>query len=335
MRFLVTGASGFVGGNLARMLSERGHEVTALVRRTSKRTELEKIKGIRFAFGDMNTGEGFDEAVKGVDVVHHLAGITKARTEAEYQRGNGEGTRLLAAALARQDQPARLIFCSSLAAAGPARPGAPRREDEGNAPVSVYGRSKFAGELAVRQYADRVPSVILRPPVVYGPGDATNLPPVLPMARFGVYFKSGLATKYLSFIHVQDLCEALIAAATRGKTVSADDPHRGVYFVSDPVEYRWEDFFGALSAALGKPPPRIVPIPELLGYAVGLGNELFGRLANTVPILNRDKAREMTFPAWTCSPARAKDEIGWTPAFTLQAGLENTVEWFKKEGMIR
>src|SRR4051794_25593355 len=101
MHFLVTGASGFVGGNLVRMLVERGHKVTALVRRTSNKKALEAL-GVSFAYGDLNTGEGLEEAVADVDVIQHLAGVTKARTQEEYHRGNGEGTRLLAAAASRR-----------------------------------------------------------------------------------------------------------------------------------------------------------------------------------------------------------------------------------------
>ncbi len=337
MRTLVTGASGFVGGNLARLLTERGHQVTALVRRSSKRAALEKIKGIEFAYADLSTGEGIDEAVRKakVEVVFHLAGITKARTPDEYHRGNAEATRLLCAALAREEKPPRLVFCSSLAASGPASFGKPRLETDAPAPISVYGKSKLGAELAVREFAAAVPSVIIRPPVVYGPGDATNVPPLFPMARLGLYVKPGFSPKYLSFVHVDDLCEGLYAAALKGKTVSATDPSQGVYFVCDPREYSYHDFFHAFSAAMGKKKPTVLPLPEMVGYAVGLGNELAGRLINSVPILNRDKAFEMTHEAWTCNPARATEELAFAPAHTLEAGLVGTVQWYRQEGWIR
>src|SRR5687768_1482076 len=150
MQFLLTGGSGFIGQNLARLLISRGHTVRALVRRSSVRTELEKA-GATFAFGDLNTGEGLHDALETVDVILHLAGMTKARTEEEYFRCNGEGTRKLAEAASRMKTPARLVYCSSLAAAGPTTAGRPRREEDEPRPISVYGRSKLAGELALQQ----------------------------------------------------------------------------------------------------------------------------------------------------------------------------------------
>lgn len=334
MRFLVTGASGFVGGALAKHLSSRGYDVTVLVRRTSKRDALEKIAGLKFAIGDLLSGEGLDEAVAGVDAVMHLAGVTKARTAEEYQRGNADGTRRLCAAMAQLPKPPRMVFCSSLAAAGPTTRGKPKTEADDPAPISIYGRSKLGAEMAVRAFADKLPAIIVRPPVVYGPGDEVNVPPLFPMGKLGVYVKPGLTPKHLSFIHVDDLCEALLLAALRGKTLAPEDPAQGVYFVSDPREYTYDDFFHAFSRALGKRRPTVVSLPDAVGYAVGLTNELAGRLAGAAPILNRDKALEMSCEAWTCSPQRAQHEIAFEPSYALEEGLEHTVAWYRKEGWL-
>lgn len=333
MRVLVTGASGFVGGHLARMLSQRGHQVIALVRKSSNRRALEQLPGVQFALGDLTTGEGLAEAVQGVDWVQHVAGVIKARTAEEYFQGNAEGARRLCLELSRLEKPPRLVFCSSLAAAGPATIGKPRREEDPPAPISTYGRSKLGGELAVRQYAGAVPSVIVRPPIVYGPGDSVNLPPLLAMGRLGLFLKAGLGPKHYSFIHVEDLCEALIAAASLGKNLSPSEEAQGVYFVADPQLYSWEEFCQALALALGGRKARVLPLPDALGYAVGLTSELAGRLTNQVPILNRDKAREMRQAAWTCSPARAQNEIAFA-ARELPQGLRHTVEWYRREGWI-
>ncbi|ADO72025.1 NAD-dependent epimerase/dehydratase family protein [Stigmatella aurantiaca] len=324
MHFLLTGGTGFIGQRLARRIIERGDTLTVLVRSTSKRGPLEAL-GVRFAEGDLLTGQGLTEAVAGVDCVLHLAGVTKARTEEGYFQGNAEGTRRLARALAALPKPPRLVFCSSLAAAGPSVPGQPRREEETPAPVSRYGRSKLGGEAAVREFSDRVPSVIVRPPIVYGPGDQEFLPALLPMARLGLVLKSGFGPKHYSLIHVDDLCTALLAAAERGQTLRQDAPEAGVYMVSDGSEYRWEDFCVTLAEALGRAPPTVLPVPEAISYVVGLGSELAARVRGTIPMLSRDKVREMRCAAWTCSTERATKELGFTPVIPLAQGLQSAL----------
>ena len=335
MNVLVTGASGFIGGALVKRLRARGDAVRVLVRRTSQRAHLEAL-GAEVAFGDLLTGEGLESAVHGAHGVVHLAGLTRARDEAAFHRGNAGGTRLLAAAISRMDSPARLVHCSSLAAAGPSPSHRPRTELDEPAPVSWYGRSKLAAEAAVREFAARLPAVIIRPPIVYGPGDRVNLPPLLAMARLGVFVKPGLRRRPFSFIHVEDLCQGLEQALQRGETVTPEDLSRGVYFVADPDVHTWDGFCAALSHALGrKRPVRMLPVPEALAPAVGRLSEWLGHWTGEQPILNRDKAREMVAEAWTCAPDRAMRELGfnarWAP---IQAGLEDAVGWYRAEGLL-
>jgi dihydroflavonol-4-reductase len=331
MHVLLTGGSGFVGGALAPKLVGRGDTVTALVRKNS-RTDALRALGVRLAQGDLVTGEGLQEALEGADLVYHLAGVTKAPGEDGYWRGNVDATQRLAQAVARRPDSVRLVVCSSLAAAGPARLDHPRSEQEAPRPVSFYGRSKLAAENAVR--SESVAAIVLRPPFVYGPGDEVNLPPLLAMARYGLFLKSGFGPKQFSFIHVDDLCQALIAAGEQGETLSSADPARGIYFVADPRAYAWEEFCQSLSRALGQAGARVVSVPESIGWLAAAGSELAARLQGKVSILNRDKAREMAQEAWTCSPELAMRELGFRPAYPLDGGLAHTVAWYRQKGLV-
>ncbi|MCP3099359.1 NAD(P)-dependent oxidoreductase [Myxococcus sp. K15C18031901] len=331
MRILLTGGTGFIGKRLARRIVERGDGLTVLVRASSRRDSLEAL-GARFAPGDLTTGEGLTEAVRDVDCVIHLAGVTKAREPSGYFEGNANGTRRLVEAMAALPHPPRLVHCSSLAAAGPSTPERPRREEDPPAPVSTYGRSKLGGEEAVREFAGKVPSVIVRPPIVYGPGDTEFLPSILPMARLGLALKSGFGPKRYSLIHVDDLNTALLAAADQGVTLDASDPARGVYTVSDGQEYAWEDVCAALAEAMGRRRPAVLPVPDSVSYVVGLGSEAVARLRGTIPILNRDKVREMSCASWTCTTERAARELGFVPAIALPQGLAGTLASYDARG---
>jgi nucleoside-diphosphate-sugar epimerase len=331
---LVTGASGFIGGALVPRLRARGDAVRVLVRRTSARAGLEAL-GVDVVFGDLATGEGLDAAVDGADAVIHLAGLTRARDEEAFHRGNEGGTRNLLRAMARRRSPPRLVHCSSLAAAGPSTAHRPRDESQEPRPLSAYGRSKLAAEAAVREFAGRIPSLVVRPPIVYGPGDRVNLPPLLTMARLGIFVKPGRALRRFSFIHVEDLCAALEAALERGRTVEPGQLSSGIYFVADPDVHTWDGFCSAVSRALGRGRATILPVPEFATGLVGAAVETVGRMLGHQPIINRDKVREMLAEAWTCSPQRAEAELGFAPRWTpLEAGLANTLDWYRRIGQV-
>ena len=154
MRILVTGATGFIGGVLANQLAARGDRVRALVRATSRTHALARL-GAELAPGDVSDPASLQRAVEGCEGVVHLAGAVKALSKAELFRANAGGTRNVVEACARTG--CRLVYVSSLAAAGPSLGGRPRREEDPPAPVSSYGESKLAGEAAVRAAAGRCP----------------------------------------------------------------------------------------------------------------------------------------------------------------------------------
>ena len=215
-KVLISGATGFIGGRLAQMAMLQGYDVTCLVRAGSATKRVDGLS-MRRVCGDVTDRDSLAAAVQGQDIVFHLAGCVKALQPCRFYEINEQGTRNIAEACSARTTPPVLIVVSSLAAAGPSSPERPRREDDQPRPVSHYGRSKLAGENAARQLANRVPTTIVRPPVVFGEGDPATCEIYRPIARWGVHVVPTWREHWISLIHVDDLAHLLLLAAEWGK----------------------------------------------------------------------------------------------------------------------
>ncbi len=334
MRWLVTGATGFIGTALAERLLKRGDSVRALVRDPSRATELRSM-GAELVRGDLGQAEALVRAVPDVDVVVHLAGLVKAVTRKELFDVNAGGTRLLAEAVRGMKGAGRprFVLVSSLAAAGPSEPGRPRSETNPPAPVSLYGQSKLAAEDVLTSMADEVESSIIRPPIVYGPRDKEFLPSLLQMAKAGLVLKSGLGKKRYSIIHVDDLVDLVVAVASSGERVSGAPLGSGVYFVDDGVEHTWEALAGAALSALGRR-GAVLPVPEAIGWLAAGAATAYSRMTGRAAILSLDKMMEIREAAWTCSSEKARQALGWKPRVALEAGMRDAVSWYRDRGLV-
>jgi len=330
VRWLVTGATGFIGTALTERLIAGGDEVRALVRDPGRASEL-RAMGAELVRGDMSRPDSLSEAVPDVDVVVHLAGLVKALTREELFAINAEGTRSLARAVARSGR-AKFVLVSSLAAAGPSTPERCRTETDRPAPVSIYGQSKLAAEEALRSFAPGLDASIIRPPIVYGPRDKEFLPSLFQLARTGLIAKSGLGQKHYSLIHVDDLVAMILAVAQRGARVD-EAGTSGIYFCADGVDYTWEALGRGAMAALGKR-GTVVAVPEMVTWIAAGASSAVARLTGRPAILSLDKMMEIREPAWTCSSEKARRELGWTPRVSFVDGMRDSVRWFRERGLV-
>lgn len=322
MNALVTGATGFVGSHLVEALRRAGHEVTALVRSPAKAAPLAGL-GVRVAQGDLGDDAGLTRAVAGQDVVFHVAGLTAARNESEFYRVNRDGTAAVVAAAARSGV-RRVVLFSSMAAAGPSSPGQPLTGDEPARPVTQYGRSKLAGEAAVR--SGTVPWTILRPPMVYGPRDREVLK-VFQTAKLGIAPVFGDGSQELSAVHGADLADAAVACATAERAIGR------IYYPCHPQTFTSAGFVQAVGSALGRR-VLVLRIPLSLGRVALTATGTAARVLGRATILTRDKANEFFQPAWTGDPARCISETGWTPRIAIESGLKDTCTWYRSAGWI-
>jgi len=326
LRALVTGANGFIGSHLVEALVARGDEVRALLRPTSDRRWLE---GLDYAavIGDLDDTSALEAAAAGVDVVYHVAGVTKARDDRDFMRVNARGTANVAAACSAQETPPRLVYVSSQAAAGPCGSGAgASREDEECLPITDYGQSKLDGERALAEYAAKLPYVILRPSAIYGPRDAEMFL-FFKFLSHGVEPAFGRAARYVSLCYISDIVAALLLA-------SEVDRARGqTYFVAHDEVWDWHRLSQAAAAALGVKARR-VRMPEAVLFGAATIAELTAAVRGRAATLNRQKARDLVQRRWVCDISKAKDELGFAPAVGFEAGARRTASWYREQGWL-
>jgi nucleoside-diphosphate-sugar epimerase len=322
MKALVTGATGFVGSHLVEALENGSVEVTALARSASKAADLAR-RGVRAVSGDLHDLAALERAVRDQDMVYHVAGVVAARDEAGFLRANRDGTRNLLTAAERQGQP-RFVLVSSLAAAGPARRGAPLSGTESPHPVTAYGRSKLASEQVVR--SSSLPWSILRPPIVYGPRDREVLK-MFRLAKLGLAPVFGDGCQELSAVHAVDLAQALIAVAGASTTIG------GTYHACHPQVFTSGELGQAVGAAMGHSVVSL-KVPHTVALALLAVTETSARLTRQVTILTTDKANEFFQPAWTGDPAPLTRDSGWRARYDLSSGLADTYQWYRKAGWL-
>jgi nucleoside-diphosphate-sugar epimerase len=314
---LVTGASGFVGSHLVDALVEEGWRVRGFVRRTSSLRWLPAGR-IELAYGALDDAGGLRAALEGARVVFHLAGLTSALAREAYFRVNVEGTRALLEAMSERAPEALLVFCSSLAAAGPARNGRPLEETDPPDPIGPYGESKLAAERLVA--ASRLDHVTVRPPAIYGPRDPDILA-VFRLAARGLAPRVGPHGQRLSMVHARDLAHGLVDAAERGA-------NRGVFYMSDGAVHTLDEVTEAIASAVGRP-ARVLQVPFRLAHAAAHVSRLLARAGGSRPLITPERIRDLAQPHWVCDDSRARAELGYESAFTLREGVLDTAAWYR------
>ena len=326
-RVLVTGGTGFVGSHLVELLMQRGYSPVCLVREPSRLRWLSGLD-VELVAGDCRDSGSLEGAVQNVSIVIHAAGLTKARHSRDYYDVNHLGTRNILEACARHNPGIdKFILLSSLAAAGPSRNGVPTGERDAPHPVSDYGWSKLRAEEEVLGFKHQFPVDILRPSAVYGPRDRDMFELFLWASR-GLTVEIAGGDRTISPCYVKDVAAAILASAEK-KTASG-----GIYFVADSTPWSWSGFREVLLATGGVRARNLV-IPTSAAYLIGLVSELGSLITGRPALMNRQKVREAVQPSWLCDTTRTEKELGFTPAYTLQQGLQITWQWYRDNNWIR
>ena len=312
-RIVVTGATGFVGGFLARALEARGATVVAAGRRgetTGGGTQIPARLGPETSDEEMRT------VVQGATAVVHLAAAVHdvhGRTpRAEYMRVNRDYALRLAEAAATAGVP-RFVFASTIKVNGEStRPGEAFHERSVVEPRGSYAQSKWQAEEGLRHLsaASGMRTRIVRPPLVYGPGVRANFRSLIRWVKRGMPLPFSGFDNARSLMGVENLADVLVRLAI-GEGDAA--PSR-TYLVSDGEDVSTADLVRRLARALHVA-PRLFPVPEsVLRRALAVLNksDMAGRLVGSLRI-DSDAIRR---------------DLAWSPPFSLDEGLSRTAKWF-------
>ena len=326
MQVLVTGATGFTGGHLARFLHQRGNRVRAFVRDPDRAHALGTL-GIDLVRGDLRDDASLRRATHGVDVVYNVAALYREAglpDEAYYDvnaRGAGAVVDAAAAAGAR-----RVVHCSTVGVHGDVeRP--PANEDAPLRPGDVYQRAKLEGERIVRDAGARtgVEVVIARPSGIYGPADRRLLKLFRGVARRRfVILGSGRIFYHLTY--VDDLVDGLRRCgevpAAAGRT----------YIVAGSEVSTLNDLVALIAKEAGvAPPPFHLPVWPF--WLAGAACEAVCAPFGVEPPLYRRRVDFFT-KSRAFDISRARDELGYAPAVGLRDGVRRTLEWYKQAGWL-
>jgi nucleoside-diphosphate-sugar epimerase len=324
MRILVTGATGFTGGHLARELMKRGHTVRALVRDPLAAEPL-KAEGMEVAVGNLIHAEEVRRAVQGCDVVYHIAALFREARHAEgtFHQVNVEGTEHVLKAC-QSERVSRVVHCSTVGVHGEVK--VPGGEDAPFGPHDVYQQSKLEGELMARKYIDAgLPGCIFRPVGIHGPGDMRFLK-LFRTINNGSFRMIGKGDVFYHMTYIDDLVNGIILCGEHPAALGQ------TYILCGPRYTTVTELAAAVAKAVGRKPPRgHIPV-----WPVKIAAKLCEALCRPFGIEPPLHMRRLDFfvnnRGFTC--AKAAREIGYDPKVSLEEGLARTAAWYRAQKLI-
>jgi nucleoside-diphosphate-sugar epimerase len=321
---LVTGASGFLGRNLVRRLLADGVPTRALARSPEKAEQLES-QGAEAVVGDITDDEALDHALDGVGTVFHLAGrlLVPGLPAEEYRSTHVVGTNRLLDLCRGRSSLKRFVHCSTTGVVG-VTGETPADEDAPLRPTNVYEETKAEAELAVRAAVhEGVPAVIVRPGLVYGPGDLHLLGFFRSVLR-GRFRPIGGEPVLFHPIYAEDLTEALVRCATWPLALGE------CFNITGPEPVSLATLAETIARAAGTSPPRgTIPLP-LAHSAAALGDLLPGRLRRLAP-LTRSRLEFLT-NSRVYDVTKARLLLDFTAPTDLETGIRLTLAWYRDHG---
>ena len=305
MKALVTGANGFTGSHLVKALEQRGDTVVGLVRKSSNLTRL-CDRTVQIVYGDITDREALKTAMTGVDWVFHTAAYVELGLvdAVEMERVNVEGTRAVLE-VAQAVGVSKVVYCSTIGIFGDTQGKVidetfQRQQTDFS---SAYDRTKYEAQQIVDRFAARgLPVVSLLPSGIFGADDPHFGPALQQFLKRKLKLWAG-GDRVTGIVHVDDLAEAMILAAQKGKP--------GEHYIISAGELTTREMFNLLGQEPGIPGPREAPNPRV--RLVGNVLDPVGRLLKWQPPLSRERVHYIYDRCVRVDATKARQELGWHP----------------------
>ena len=326
MKVFVTGGSGFTGGALCAWLSERGHEVTALVRPTSDTTWLRSL-GVRLATGDLRDAESLRAGMQGAEAAFNIAAAFREAklSDQQYHDVNVTGARNFVEA-ARSAGVRRVVHCSTIGVHGDTG-RTPATEETRFAPPDHYCKTKVEGEVLVRELFAKygMEGSVFRPLGIYGPRD-TRFLKLFRGLKQGRFVMIGDGNTLYHMTYIDDLCAGIELCATRPEAVGE------VFILGGDHHVTLNELIAAVSRAVGSSGPRMrVPMWPVMAAAhvceavfrpLGIEPPLYPR---RVEFFSKDRAADIS---------KARQMLGYAPRVDLDEGARRTARWYSDQHLL-
>ncbi len=323
MKALITGGTGFIGSHLIEFLLDKRFEIFALVRDLHN---LKWLKGLNIHLlkGDLLS---IPSLPSDIDYVFHVAGLTNSLNVAAYYTVNQQGTASLFHSLRSQKiLPEKIIYLSSLAAAGPSFDGNPVQERNPPHPITPYGKSKLMGEAEALKFKDVYPIVILRAGAVFGPRDKDFLH-YFKLIKRGILPTLSSQQRLLSLCYVKDLIKAFYLCSQ--KELESGE----IFNITNQNPCSWDEFGEAAGKVMGKTLKKMkisLPIAYLAAFISDIGS----RINKKPSIINLDKFKQMRQRGWIATIDKATEKLSFQPQYSLQVAVQETIDWYLKHSWL-
>ena len=326
MKIFVTGATGYIGNNLAKRLAAEGHTIYALCR-SAEKASLLAHDNIKICDGDITDIKSVRTAMSGCEQVYHLAAYARvwAKDTSQYYLLNVEGTKNVLDA-ARELGIEKIVVTSTAGVLGPSGDRPVKEDDEriGNI-LNEYEETKTQSEILCKDYCNKynMHIVIVNPPRVYGPGVESESNGVTRLVRFYLAGKwkiiPGDGNGTGSYVHVDDVVNGHILAMEKGRS--------GERYILSGVNISYKDFFSLLAIVSGKK-VNLYPLPVWMMMLAGYAIMGYAKVTGKPPLITPKWIRKYLYN-WSLSCEKAQRELGYTYR-SLEEGLRQTVDWVKQ-----